>query len=93
MPITAGSDLHITEIEGRVWPIYGIETDTRLETVEDYIELIRHGAWSFFGVPDATEPLTEAGVPIRVVQIYRDTPTVAQACEMLPSALHGNVTK
>lgn len=92
LPITAGSDLHVVRTEKRIWPNYGIETDTKLETVEDYIELIRHGSWELYGISEEAEPPTEASVPIRVVNVYGAPLTLEQVKEKLPAALRGKAT-
>lgn len=92
LPVTAGSDLHLVQTKDRIWPNWGIETDTKLETVADYIELIRHGKWEIYGVPYEAEPPTEAGVPVRVVSVYGEPMTLETASEKLPPAIRGNAT-
>ena len=90
LPITAGSDLHVVRTEKRIWPNWGIETDTKLETVADYIELIRHGKWDLYGITEEAQPPTEASVPIHVVNVYGAPLTMTQAREKLPPALQEN---
>ena len=92
IPITAGSDLHVVRIKDRIWPNYGIETDTKLETVEDYIALIRHGKWELYGITEEAEPPTEPGVPVHVVNVYGEPLTKEQAKEKVPTAFWDKVT-
>lgn len=81
-PMTAGGDRHCL---GDKYPFYGIETETPITCVADYIEIVKSRAFTIHGTTPTTEGVDAPTLPVRVYDLFGKAYSPTRAMQRLPA--------